>query len=282
VEPATASDGTAAAPVRTVGTLSASAMAGSPSRTALVIGQVRYSTLSLLRDPMSVFFAVVFPVILLVFFSAIYGRDASWGGMPLPQYLVAAFSVYGVAVMAYVNLAGAVVDARARGLLKRMRGSPLPPWAYLAGRVGAALVLGMLTVLLVFGIGAVLFGVRVGFSAILLTAVVFVVIIGCAAGLGLLVATLAHSTQTAIALTLATLLPLSMISDIFVNAPNLPDTLSAIAWSFPLRHMSWIAVQTSSGGPMDSQWGLHFGAILLWGLVAALLAWRFFRWEPKR
>ena len=68
--------------------------------------QVRYSTLGVLRDPMSVFFAVAFPVLLLVFFSAIYGDEASWGGMPLPQYLAAAFSVYGVAVMSYVNISG--------------------------------------------------------------------------------------------------------------------------------------------------------------------------------
>ena len=82
--------------------------------------------------------------------------------MPLPQYLAAALSVYGVAVMAYVNLAGSVVDDRAHRVLKRLRGTPLPPWAYIAGRIGAALVLGLLTVLLVFGVGAVLFGVRVG------------------------------------------------------------------------------------------------------------------------
>lgn len=266
----------------TVEDLSAPVAAGSPAAASLLLGQVRYSALGLLRDPMSVFFAVVFPVILLVFFSAIYGREATWGGLPLPQYLAAAFSVYGVAVMAYVNLSGAVVDARARGVLKRIRGTPLPPWAYLGGRIGAALVLGLLTVALVFGIGAVLFGVRVGWLSILLTAVVFVVIIGCSAALGLLVASVTHSTQTAIALTLATLLPLSMISDIFVNAPNLPDTLSAIAWSFPLRHMSWIAVQTSSGSAIDSDWLLHGGVIVLWGVVGALLAWRIFRWEPKK
>jgi ABC-2 type transport system permease protein len=281
-EPVTEAEAAAAPATSTIRTLTAPLQAGSPSRVSLVLGQVRYATVGLLRDPMSVFFAVVFPVILLVFFSAIYGREATWGGLPLPQYLAAAFAVYGVAVMAYVNLSGAVVDARARGVLKRIRGTPLPPWAYLAGRVGAALVLGLATVVLVFGIGALLFGVRVGVPAILLTALVFMVIIGCSAALGLLVASVTHSTQTAIALTLATLLPLSMISDIFVNAPSLPATLSAIAWTFPLRHMSWIAVQTSSGASIGTDWALHLGVILLWGAVAALLAWRLFRWEPRR
>lgn len=254
----------------------------SPTRLGLVRGQIRYSTTAVLRDPMSVFFGVAFPIVLLVFFSAIYGNEISWGGMPLPQYLAAAFSVYGVAVMAYVTLAGGVVDDRSRRVLKRLRGTPMPPWAYLAGRIGAALVVGLMTVALVFGIGAVFFGVRVGVLPLLLSIVVYVVIIGCAASLGMLLASLVDSPQSAIALALATLLPLSMISDIFVNAPNLPPVLSAIAWAFPLRHMSWVAAQTSYGAGVGSEWLLHLGVVAAWGIVAAVLAWRLFRWEPRR
>lgn len=269
-------------PALAVGALTPATDSGTPSLPALLVGQVRYSTMALLRDPMSVFFAVVFPVLLLVFFSSIYGSEAKWGGLALPQYLAAAFSVYGVAVVAYVNLSGAVVDDRSRGVLKRLRGTPIPRWAYLSGKFGSSLVLGLLTVALIFSIGAVFFGVRVGFVALLATILVFVVIIVCAAALGMLLASLARSTQTVIALALATLLPLSMISDIFVNAPELPTTLSAIGWTFPLRHMSWIAVQTSTGAAFDSQWFQHLGVILLWLAVAALLSWRLFRWEPRR
>jgi ABC-type multidrug transport system permease subunit len=268
-------------PMRTVRTLSPAVVSGGPSLWALVAGQVRYSVTALLRDPMSVFFAVVFPVVLLVFFSAIYGTEAKWGDLPLPQYLAAAFSVYGVAVLAYVNLSGAVVDDRGRGVLKRLRGTPLPRWAYLAGKLCSSLLLGLLTVALIFSIGAVFFGVRVGVGAMAMTAVVFVVIIVTAAALGLLLASLVRSTQTAIALALGTLLPLSMISDIFVNAPELPSTLSTIGWTFPLRHMSWIAVQTSSGAALDAAWFQHLGVIMLWLVLAVLLAWRLFRWEPR-
>ena len=260
----------------------AAAQGDPPTRWAVVRGQVRYSTLGVLRDPMSVFFAVVFPVLLLIFFSAIYGREVSWGGMPLPQYLAAAFSVYGVAVMAYVNISGGVVDDRSRRILKRLRGTPLPPAAYIAGRVGAALVLGLMTVALVFGLGAAFFGVRVGPWALLLTVAVYVLIIASAAALGMLLASLVDSPQSAIALALATLLPLSMISDIFVNAPDLPPVLSTIAWIFPLRHMSWLATQTAYGAGIGSEWLLHAAAIAVWGAVAALLAWRLFRWEPRR
>ena len=265
-----------------VGVLSPVVVAGPRSAVRLVIGQVRFTVTGLLRDPMSVFFAVVFPVVLLVFFSAIYGREVIWGGLPLPQYLAAAFSVYGVAVMSYVNLSAAVADDRSRGVLKRLRGTPLPPWGYVAGRIGGAIVLGLLTVLLVFGVGAALFGVRVGWLALPTTLLVFVVVIGCSASLGLLLACLVDSTQSVLALALGTLLPLSMISDIFVNAPGLPPFLSGLAWAFPLRHMARAAATASSGQVLGTAWLIDLGVIALWGLVAAVLAWRLFRWEPRR
>ena len=256
--------------------------APSPRWRMLAWGQMRYAMLAVARDPLSVFFGAVFPVLLLVFFSAIYGREVEWGGMPLPQYLAAAFAVYGVAVLAYVNLSGSVVEARARGVLKRLRGTPLPRSAYLVGRIGAAVALGMLTIVLVMGVGVVLFGVRIPWAAWAPTLLVVLLTIGCMAALGLLLACVVDSPQSAIALALATLLPLSMISDIFVNTPQMPTALSAIAWAFPLRHMAWAAAHTAAGDPLDATWLLHVGVIAAWGLVAGLLAWRLFRWEPRR
>ena len=162
----------------------------SPSVASMVVGQTTFATTKLLRDPMAVFFSIVFPILLLVFFSAIYGTEVIWNGLPLPQYLAAAFSVYGVCVMAYVNFAGSVAEDRSRGVLKRLRGTPLPSGTYLAGRICAAIVLGAMTVVLVFGIGAILFGVRVGPLDLVATALVFIVIIGCATALGLLLVSL--------------------------------------------------------------------------------------------
>jgi ABC-2 type transport system permease protein len=255
--------------------------AGPRSWWVLAYGQVRFTTVKLLRDPMSVFFSIVFPVLLLVLFAGVYGSEARWGGLPLPQYLAAAFSVYGVAVMAYVNLSSLVAEDRSHLVLKRLRGTPLPPGAYLAGRIGAAVVLGALTVVLVFGIGAALFGVRVGVASVLTTALVLLPVVGCLTALGLLLASLVESPQAVTAAALVTLLPLSMVSDIFVNAPGLPTVMSAIGWAFPLRHMVYVVVTASSGGAWDAaMWG-HVAVVMAWGAVAAVLAARLCRWEPR-
>ena len=275
-------EGVGAAAVLSPTALTPAVAAGGSSWLHLAWGQTRFTTRKLLRDPLSVFFAIVFPVILLIFFSASYGREAQWGGIPLPQYLAAVFSVYGVAVMSYVNLSSTVAEDRSKLVLKRLRGTPLPPGAYLAGRIGAAVLLGAMTVVVVFGVGAVGFGVRVGLLGLVMTAIAFAVTIACATALGLLLASLIESPQSVTAAALATLLPLSMISDIFINSTDLPTTMSAIGWAFPLRHMSAVAVVASSGQDLGAAWWGHLAVIAVWGVAAALLAWRTFRWEPRQ
>ena len=86
---------------------------GRPGLPTLVGAQTRYAVQQMLRDPTSVFFAIVFPVLLVTVFTLIYGHEVEWGGLPLPQYLAAAFAVYGVATMAFVNLPGTISDQRA-------------------------------------------------------------------------------------------------------------------------------------------------------------------------
>ena len=46
--------------------------------------------------------------------------------------------------------------------------------------------------------------------------------------------------------------------------------------------MAWLAAQTANGAGIGAEWLLHLGVIAAWGMVAAVLAWRLFRWEPRR
>ena len=248
----------------------------------LVRGQTRYAMTTILRDPMSMFFAIVFPVLMLVFFGTLYGSDAEWGGLPLPQYVAPAFAVYGIAVMAYVNLAGSVAEHRSRLILKRLRGTPLPPWAYLAGRFGAAMILGLTTVVLVFAVGILFFDVTLPLRVWPAALLAFVLGIACFASLGLLGSSVVSSPTTVIAVALATLLPLSFVSDIFIAAgSDLPAVMSAIGWTFPLRHVTAAAVTATSGGALDVLWWGHLGVVLAWIVISAVLAQRLFRWEPR-
>jgi ABC-type multidrug transport system permease subunit len=255
---------------------------GPPGLGTLVARQTRYAAVQLLRDPMSLFFAIAFPVLLVVFFSSVYGEDAQWGGMALPQYLAAAFAVYGVATSGFVNLPGSIAEHRALGVLKRLRGSPLPPWGYLAGRVLAALVLGLFTVLLVFAVAVALFAVTLPPATWPATLLTFALAIVCFAACGLALVAVVDQPQAVIAATLSILLPLSFISDIFIAVDQMPPVLDAIGWLFPLRHAVAAAVTATSGGALDATFWGHLVVLVAWTIGTALVAWRFFHWELRQ
>jgi ABC-2 type transport system permease protein len=77
--------------------------------------------------------------------------------------------------------------ARDEGILKRMRGTPLPAGAYLAGRILHAVVIALLLVIIVAAFGALFYGVEVPWSQLpeLLLTLVLGAATFCALGLAL-------------------------------------------------------------------------------------------------
>jgi ABC-2 type transport system permease protein len=210
-----------------------------------------------------------------------YGPEATWAEMPLPQYLAAAFGIYGVATTAFVNLPGSIADQRAHLVLRRIRGTPMPAMDYWAGRILAAIGLGLVTVVLIYLMGVAFFSVTLPPSTWAATLVVFLLSIACFAACGLALVALVDGPQAVIAVALCLLLPLSFISDIFISTPSLPTVLDVIGWAFPLRHAVHAAVTATSGGSLDSAFWADLGVLVLWTGVCLLVAVRFFHWEPR-
>jgi ABC-type multidrug transport system permease subunit len=247
----------------------------------LVQRQARYAALQVIRDPMSGFFAIAFPVLLVTAFSLIYGPEAQWGGLSLPQYLSAAFAIYGVAPMAFVNLPGSIAEQRSARVLKRLRGTPLPPNLYLVGRVLAALVLGLATVVLVFAVAVAFLGVTLPPSTWVATAVTFSFAIVSFAACGLALVSVVDGGQAVVAVALCVLLPLSFVSDIFIQIDSMPTVLNAIGWVFPLRHGVHAAVAATSGAGLGSAYWGDLGMLMVWAGIGLLVSRRFFHWEPR-
>ena len=76
---------------------------------------------------------------LLLLFGALNsgGRIQELGNIPYVTFFLPGILAYGIVITQFVNMAGGIAIQRDNGLLKRMRGTPLPGWAYVAGRVGS-------------------------------------------------------------------------------------------------------------------------------------------------
>jgi ABC-2 type transport system permease protein len=231
------------------------------------------------RDASSVFFAVVFPVLLVAIIPTVNGggRLEMADGQLLGGFFAATMAVYGAAVTAYVNMPQGIAEDRDRRVLKRVRATPLPAWALLLGRVVSALVVALLTLAAIYVLAGAMY--RVGPALRDWPAVVLVLLVasGAFAVLGLAVVCLVRTAQAAVGLALGTLLPLTFVSDVFVVGAAFPPWLDAVSWFFPLRHATRaMTTVASQGGPFP--WD-HVGVLLLWGAAGlGVVLWRF-RWS---
>ena len=97
-----------------------------------------YANRTFWRNPAAAFFTLFLPVFFLVLFSALFGNEPL--GINGHQVSSATFTMVGIITFSvvsacYTNLAISVTTARETGFLKRVRGTPIPPWTFLSGRI---------------------------------------------------------------------------------------------------------------------------------------------------
>lgn len=249
---------------------------------ALVGHQFRYDQKAFWRNPASVFFTVMFPVILFLILAVVFsGEDVNVrGGIDATTYYVPAIMSLAIISATMQTLAMTLVIAREDGRLKRGRGTPMPPWVFIAGRVGNSIVVALMMLILLAAIGS-LFGADVPWDR--LPAILLTLVIGAAAFccLGIALTALIPSQDAAAAIVNALLLPLYFLSGVFIPEDQLPDGVISFADLFPVRHFfdAFFDAYVPAGGPAVS-WD-NLAIVALWGVAGLLLAIKFFRWTPR-
>jgi ABC-2 type transport system permease protein len=250
----------------------------------LALHQFRFDQKVFWRNPASVFFTVMLPLIFLFIFATIFGNDEiDELGVKTTTYYVPAIIALAVISATLQSLAINLTQDREGGLLKRVRGTPLPTYDFVAGRVGNSLVVSVLMVVLVGVIGLLVYGVDVPTNT--LPAVLVTLAVGafsfCCLGFALTAAI--PSEDAAPAISNAVVLPLYFISGIFIPENEIPEGVLSFADHFPIRHFfqaffeAWDPSTTGAG----FAWG-DLAVVAAWGLVGLAVAIRWFRWEPRR
>jgi ABC-2 type transport system permease protein len=175
-----------------------------------------------------------------------------------------------------------LVIAREDGRLKRGRGTPMPPWVFIAGRIGNSIVVALLMMILLATIGAVLYGVDVPWDR--LPAILLALVIGagsfCCLGIALTAAI--PSQDAAAPIVNALLLPLYFLSGVFIPEDQIPNGVIHFADLFPIRHFfdAFLDAYVPAAGSPAVSWD-NLAIVALWGVLGLLLALRYFRWTPR-
>jgi ABC-2 type transport system permease protein len=228
------------------------------------------------------FFTFLFPIILLLLLGSVYGDDVikKEHNVKATSYLVAGILGYGVAATAFAGLAIVLVLRRENGVLKRVRGTPLPPAVYLAAVIASTTIVYVIEAAALVALGRLVYGVPLPhqwFS--LLLAIVLGAL--CFAALGIALTGAIRSGDGASAVVNAVYLPISFLAGAFWSAQNFPHVIRVVSDVLPLTHfirlMRNIVVLHEE---IWSNWD-QVAIIAAWGLGGLVLSMLFFRWEPR-
>jgi ABC-2 type transport system permease protein len=228
------------------------------------------------RNPSAAFFGVLLPLGLLAIFGAVFAGRQEDLAVIVP-------GIAGMSIMSatFTSLAYNLTTLRERGILKRLRGTPLPTSAYLAGLAGNAVANAVLQLVIVIVVGRFAFGVDWprDWGSLAVFALVGVVSFTF---LGVALSHLIPNPESAPAYVNAVFLPQILIAGVFYDADDAPQVIRDIAEVLPLTHL----IDGLSGAIIDGQGvAQHWTALLvlaLWGAVGAVFAIRGFSWEARR
>jgi ABC-2 type transport system permease protein len=241
------------------------------SGAALAWEQFRLERKMFWRNPSAAFFNFLLPILLLVLTATAFGVDDEDLDVLIP-------GVAGMGVLAttFTALAFNLTFLREEGVLKRIRGTPMPAGAYLAGLMGSVTLNAFLQVAAVVAIGNLAYGVDWPADPALL--VLFTVLgVICFAALGVAFSHAIPNVDAAPAYTNAVFLPLIFISGVFYSADELPTALESIAEALPLKHLIDGLSQAIVGGGGDA--AAAAVVVAAWAAGGMVVAVRFFRWE---
>jgi ABC-2 type transport system permease protein len=260
-------------------------MSASTSDLRLAAFQVLDEQRAFWRNRSRAFFSFALPLMFLVIFASLNhsARLEDRGGIPADAFVIPGLLAYGVIMATFTNIASDLALSRATGVLKRMQGTPLPAWAFVAGRIGSAAVVAAAVSVVTVVIADIGFGVAVPTGTLLAVLLALAIGTACCAALGVAVAALIPNAESAGAVTNGLILPLTFISGVWGEFGGLPAWLHHIAQLFPIEHLAH-ALQVAYD-PRTSGSGIaggDLGILALWLVAGVALGLHHLRTTLRR
>jgi ABC-2 type transport system permease protein len=248
----------------------------SPSPLALAWRQYRLERRLFWRNPSAAFFNFVLPLLFLVAGGIILAGNQGHLDKLVP-------SIAGMSVMSttFTALAYNIVFLRERGVLKRIRGTPLPTISYFGGVAANAVTNTALQIVIIVIAGRVFFGI--GWPPQWGSLVVFVVAgVICFASLGVAFAHAIPNFESTAAYVNAVFLPVVFVSFYVFDSSSAPEFLRTIAEAVPLYPLIHGLSGAMVRGASLARDLSDLGVIAVWGALGIWLAVSGFSWEQRR
>jgi ABC-2 type transport system permease protein len=238
-----------------------------------------------------VVFTFAFPVVFLFLFASIFRDDVAGAGITASQLYVPAMMAAGIMSTSFQALGISIAVEREEKVLRRLRGTPMPPTAYFLGKIWLVLFTGLLETVILLLVGTTVYDVDLPSDAgrWFDFAWIFVLGITACALLGIAISSVPSSANSASSVVVLPFLVLQFISGVYIAIGTIPDWMLTIGALFPLKWMCQglrgvFLPESAQVLEQAGSWELGRVALVLaaWcvgGLVLCLLT---FRWKDRR
>jgi ABC-2 type transport system permease protein len=200
--------------------------------------EARAECLRYLRSPGFLLPTLLFPSVFYLMFGIFLGHA---NGSDASRFMLASYATFGVMAPGLFGFGVSLALERDTGLLTLKRAMPMPPGAYLIGKMAMALLVAAVVALILLAMAGFLAhaGLSFGQGACLFATEVLGVLPFCA--LGLFLGTLIKG-QGAPGLVNLVYLPMAFLSGLWFPLNLLPAPIQAIAPFWPAYHLDQLAL----------------------------------------
>jgi ABC-2 type transport system permease protein len=231
----------------------------------------------LAREPLALFFSLVFPTLLLTVLGLIPAmREPSevMGGISFIEFFAPSLVVFTLGMVCLQVVPNALAAYREQGVLRRLSVTPVHPALILIAQLVVNFALAVISTVLVMAVGVLAFGIPLP-HFLLGFVVAFVVGITALFAVGLIIAAVAPSTRAASGMATVVFTAAMFFGGVYVPRFVLPDAITRIGAYVPPGVQ---ALQDGWTGAAPPQ-ALHLFIMAGIALVATAVAARLFRWE---
>lgn len=191
-----------------------------------------------LRQPIAIFFTLIFPILLLAVFGAIYGNEQTefFGGHGYIDVVCPAFIGLIIAMTGFTAIPGVVASYREKGVLRRLKASPIRANTVLVAWILVYSLITIMGVVLMLLFGWAVFHLRFT-GNILLVAIFSLLSMVSIFSIGFIIASLATSVRTAEAVGMGIYFPMIFLSGATIPVQTMPGTMKKIVRFLPLTHV---------------------------------------------
>ena len=232
-----------------------------------------------LREPMSAFFTLIFPLMYLFLFGAISGNEPTpqYGGQRMIDTAIPSLTAVIIGITGLMSTTMTMATYRESGVLRRLRTTPVSPLVVLAAQVIVVFAMTCLGMLLLIAAGMLVYHVRFegnAFSVLggfVLSSLSFF-------GIGFMLAGTMPTVRTAWVAGMVLLYPMMFLSGAFFTVDLLPAAVQKVSAFMPLTYVVNLLRGLWTGQP----WGDHLldvgvlAGMLVLGIIVSV---KTFRWE---